>query len=181
MAPKRQRPNILVTGTPGTGKSSLCLSLLSSLLDGYQYHNISEIAINNNFIETDDAVRNTKVIDEDKVNDFLEDAGVGSFGPKDGGHLVDYHSSDFFPERFFDLVVSLSTPLEVLNQRLLNRGYPEAKVEENLSCETFQVSLIEAIESYPDIPVVELESATIDDFANIEETLGQMIKEFEQK
>ncbi len=39
-----------------------------------------------------------------------------------GGCVVDYHGSDFFPERWFDLIVVLRTDNTVLYDRLLQRG-----------------------------------------------------------
>jgi adenylate kinase len=39
----------------------------------------------------------------------------------DGGVVVDYHSCDFFPEDWFDLIVVLRTSTEVLFDRLEKR------------------------------------------------------------
>lgn len=39
-----------------------------------------------------------------------------------GGNIVDYHSCDFFPERWFDLVVVLQTDNTVLYERLEKRS-----------------------------------------------------------
>ena len=41
----------------------------------------------------------------------------------DGGTVVEYHSCDFFPERWFDLVVVLTTDNASLYDRLAARGY----------------------------------------------------------
>lgn len=38
-----------------------------------------------------------------------------------GGNIVDYHSSDFFPERWFDIVFVLRTDNTTLFDRLSNR------------------------------------------------------------
>ena len=40
---------------------------------------------------------------------------------KGGGNIVDYHSCDIFPERWFDAVVVLQTDNGVLYERLTNR------------------------------------------------------------
>jgi adenylate kinase len=40
---------------------------------------------------------------------------------EEGGILVDYHGCDFFPERWFDLVVVLQTDNSILHDRLSNR------------------------------------------------------------
>ena len=51
----------------------------------------------------------------------------------EGGTVVEYHSCDFFPERWFDLVVVLQAETSVLWDRLAEggRNYSEAKIKEN--------------------------------------------------
>jgi len=39
----------------------------------------------------------------------------------EGGNVMDFHSCDFFPERWFDLVVVLRTDNSILHPRLENR------------------------------------------------------------
>lgn len=38
-----------------------------------------------------------------------------------GGNIVDFHTCDFFPERWFDLVVVLRTDNSILYPRLVSR------------------------------------------------------------
>ena len=38
-----------------------------------------------------------------------------------GGNIVDFHSCDFFPERWFDLVIVLQTDNTILYDRLEKR------------------------------------------------------------
>ena len=47
--------------------------------------------------------------------DELEDSMAG------GGNVVDYHSCDFFPERWFDAVFVLRTDNTILYDRLAKR------------------------------------------------------------
>ena len=75
-----------------------------------------------------------------------------------GGVVVDHHASDFFPERFFDIVFVLRTDTTLLYDRLKTRGYNEAKLQENVQCEIFQTLLDEARESYAHERVHELKS-----------------------
>lgn len=65
-----------------------------------------------------------------------------------GGVVVDHHSSDFFPERFFDLVIVLQTDHTVLYDRLTKRGYAAKKIQENVQCEIMHVPIEEAQRSY---------------------------------
>ena len=67
-----------------------------------------------------------------------------------GGNIVDYHGCDFFPERWFDLVIVLQTDNTVLWNRLEKRGYKENKIQENVQCEIMRVIAEEARDSYAD-------------------------------
>lgn len=67
---------------------------------------------------------NSHVLDEDKLLDHIEDR----MNSNQGGAVVDYHGSDFFPERWFDYVIILRCPTEILFDRLSQRGYDEFKV-----------------------------------------------------
>ncbi len=52
------------------------------------------------------------IINEDKVIDELEPFIA------QGNNVVDHHGADFFPERFFDLVIVLTCDIEILYPRL---------------------------------------------------------------
>lgn len=112
---------------------------------------------------------------------------------EEGGILVDYHGCDFFPERWFDLVVVLQTDNSILHDRLtgryyklnfdssafqsprphicelwlnlIRRGYTGSKLKNNIECEIFQVLLEEARESYREDIVMPLRSDNVDDIS----------------
>jgi len=149
-------PNILVCGTPGTGKTSLCESILEELPE-MNHINISNFAIENNLHEGKDEELDCYVIDEDKILDELEDIMATR------NNIVDYHSCEFFPERWFDLVIVLRTTNDVLFPRLENRGYSTNKITENITAEIMQVILEEAISSYQMEIVWEMENNSVDD------------------
>lgn len=60
-------PNVLITGTPGVGKSSLCEELVKRLGEGYRWHNVSKIAKDNKFVGEYDEELDCPELDEDKV------------------------------------------------------------------------------------------------------------------
>jgi len=64
------------------------------------------------------------------------------------GVVADFHMTDLFPERYFDLVLVLRTNTEILFDRLTARGYSEKKRSENMQAEIMQVILDEAREAY---------------------------------
>ena len=91
----RTNPNVLIAGTPGTGKSSICKEL-QQLLPDFKYIQISEFCKNNDCIESRDDKLDTDVIDEDLMIDKLEPIITR------GGYLIDYHSADLFPKELID-------------------------------------------------------------------------------
>uniref|UniRef100_A0A7S4HIJ6 Adenylate kinase isoenzyme 6 homolog n=1 Tax=Vannella robusta TaxID=1487602 RepID=A0A7S4HIJ6_9EUKA len=134
------RPNILITGTPGTGKSTTAESV--ALNTGLRHVELSQLVKTDQLYSEFDEEYNSYVIDEDKVCDTLEPI------MQQKGVVVDYHGSDFFPERWFDLVVVLRADNTVLYDRLKARGYHDKKITENVECEIMQVLLDEAKDSY---------------------------------
>ena len=57
-----------------------------------------------------------------------------------------------------DVVVVLRTSPKVLRGRLNDRGWPQAKVEENVEAEAVGVILVESTELEPPVPVYELDT-----------------------
>ena len=141
-AAPRARPNVLITGTPGTGKSSLAERVAAAA--GMTQYDVSATAKAEKMVEEYDEEMDTHVIDEDAVLDHMEER----LGTNDGGFVVDYHSCDLFPERWFDLVVVLTCDNSTLYDRLEARGYKASKITKNVECEIFQAVVEEARESY---------------------------------
>ena len=144
-------PNILVTGTPGTGKTTFCQILahqLNSLLApkttqySFAHIELSKLISSQHLYTEWDNENNCSIFDEDMVLDHME-----TFIMK-GGFIVDFHTSAFFPERYFDLVFVLTCNSKVLYERLKKREYSEKKIENNMDCEIFGECKAEAEESY---------------------------------
>merc|ERR1712232_1427358 len=74
-----------------------------------------------------------------------------------GGCLVDFHSSGFLQDDWFDLAVVLRTDTSTLYGRLEKRHYPEAKIRQNVEAEIFQTCLEETRELFEDSSVEVLE------------------------
>ena len=162
----RKRPNILVTGTPGSGKTSTA-SLIAEEL-GLKHINVGELIKQYKFYDGFDDTLETHILDEDKLLDLMESM-FQECADNSMGIVADYHSCELFPERWFDLVLVLRTNTDILYDRLEKRGYNEKKRSENLEAEIMQVVLEEARESY-DLEIVhEVPSNTVEDMeSNVE-------------
>jgi adenylate kinase len=155
---KVKRPNILITGTPGTGKSSLAEAVSKKI--GFEYMNVGDMVKDSKFYSEYNEEFDTYIMDDDKEDQLLD-----AIEPvvKQGGVVVDYHSPGIFGESWFDLVLVLRADTEVLFDRLTQRNYSEKKRTENMECEIMEVVLEDARESYDESMVHELPSNTLDD------------------
>ena len=150
---KKVLPNILITGTPGTGKTTLSSILTHQLNEflasidisetiRFKHLEVSKIVNENKLYSNIDENLDCTVFDEDKLLDFLEPHVPA------GGYIVDFHSNSFFPERYFNFVFVMKTANTVLYDRLKAREYSELKIKNNVECEIFQECYNDAMESY---------------------------------
>lgn len=168
---RRTLPNILITGTPGTGKTTLCSELASRIAD-LDWINVADLAKENNLYMSYDHQYHCPVLDEEKLMDEMEDR----MGEPFGGKIVDYHGCDFFPKRWFDAVFVLRTNTDLLYDRLASRGYEGKKLEDNVQCEIFQVLVDEAKSAYDEEIVHELMSDTPDQMEDNLEKISTWIQ-----
>ncbi|EIW69097.1 hypothetical protein TREMEDRAFT_31233 [Tremella mesenterica DSM 1558] len=155
----RQHPIILITGTPGTGKTlhSDLLALNSQDTSSPLVHlNVGDIVKQNGFHEGWDEEWQSWIVDEDKLLDWMEEKVNPFDGPAETGFIIDHHDPSLFPERWIDSVVVLTCDNSVLHDRLTSRHYPEKKLHENITAEIMQTCLTETRESYVEEIVVQL-------------------------
>ncbi|CAG01320.1 unnamed protein product, partial [Tetraodon nigroviridis] len=164
-----KKPNILLTGTPGVGKTTLGKELAQRT--GLVYVNVGDLAQEGQLYDGYDDEYKCPILDEDRVVDELEDKMT------EGGVIVDYHGCDFFPQRWFDIVFVLRTDNTQLYTRLESRGYTGKKLEHNLQCEIFQMIYEEAMDAYSHEIVHMLWSNTPED---LERNLEQIVLWTEQ-
>lgn len=177
----RSQPNIIVTGTPGVGKTSHCEQLAANT--GLKHLCINQIVKDRDCHDGWSEDHKSWIVDEDKVRvsyficqpviapDLMKSQLLDSLEDEvpAGGYFIDWHACDLFPKSWIDLVVVLRTDSTKLYDRLKARQYPEAKLQENLDSEIMEVLLLEARESYDEEVVVELRSDEADDIeGNVE-------------
>ncbi|EST09474.1 Adenylate kinase isoenzyme 6 [Kalmanozyma brasiliensis GHG001] len=198
----RSYPNIVITGTPGTGKSTHS-SLLASTYSppSSSSHPLRQIDVGalvkqegfyTDYLEEWQSYE----VNEDQLLDHLEPlTGTKAPEPIDGeefdedelrqakqqdeddeargGLVLDWHTCDVWPERWADLVVVLRCDHSVLWERLEKRGYPLKKIQENNEAEIMGVVADDARSSYPAEAVVEL---TSQESGDVEENVERIIQ-----
>ncbi|KAF8912806.1 AAA domain-containing protein [Gymnopilus junonius] len=163
-------PVIVLTGTPGTGKSTHAELLVNESPIPLRNINVSEWVKERGLYENYDEEWQTYTIDEDRLLDELEPLAA------EGGLILDWHTCEVFPERWADLVVVLRCDHSKLWDRLEKRGYSLKKIQENNEAEIMQVVLEEARSSYPPQIVIELQSETTEDLESNIARLVEWIK-----
>ncbi|KAL2036966.1 hypothetical protein N7G274_010251 [Stereocaulon virgatum] len=157
----RTQPNIVITGTPGVGKTSHCELLAANTV--LKHLSINQVVKDRGCHDGWDAEFKSWIVDEEKLLDSLETE------VPNGGYIIDWHACDLFPESWIDLVVVLRTDSTKLYDRLKARNYPEKKLQENLDSEIMEVLLEEAREGFDADVVVELRSDEVGDLqSNVE-------------
>lgn len=130
---------IIVTGTPGTGKTTYAKQLAAKL--GYTYLDLNEFIMQRGLSEGKDPLRDAIIVDEEAL--------LIALLPKVAANpelVVDGHFSHILPREHVAKCYVLKCELKELERRLKARGYSEEKVRENLDAEIFDTCLHEAEE-----------------------------------
>ena len=118
-------PNILITGTPGVGKTSFAILLQEKLkeLKGLDFKNINigKIVNEKKLYKNWNKEFNVPEFDDEMINKELEPY------LNDGGVILDFLSNYFFPEKDINLVVLLRCNNTELYDRLKARGHNDKK------------------------------------------------------
>ncbi|KAL8831555.1 MAG: hypothetical protein Q9191_000798 [Dirinaria sp. TL-2023a] len=164
----REKPNIIVTGTPGVGKTSHCELLAQST--GLKHLSINHVVKERGCHEGWDKEHKSWIVNEDELLDSIEKELY------QGGYILDWHACDLFPESWVDLVIVLRTDSKHLYDRLKARDYPEQKLQENIDTEIMEVLLDEARNAYDQEIVIELQSNEPEDLETNVERIGEWLE-----
>jgi adenylate kinase len=132
---------IVVTGTPGTGKTTLAKALAKK--HKLAYIDVSKLIKEKRIYDSYDRKRKCFVVDTKKLNRELI-----KIIKKNNKVVIDSHLSHYLPKKHVDLcIVVRCRNLKELKKRLIKRGYSSEKVRENLYAEIFDTCLSEAQEA----------------------------------
>lgn len=150
---------ILITGTPGTGKTTISRLLAEKI--NYEHIDVSElIKTKKAYNSVDDSLQCT-IYDEIILNSEL--CKFINKKPK----IFDFHSAEVFDKKWLCLVVVLRTDNSILYERLQQRNYSKAKISENVEAEIMQVVLDDAFLCFEKDIVIELQNNNQDDIERI--------------
>ncbi|KAL1886067.1 factor activating pos9 [Ceratocystis pirilliformis] len=164
----RTQPNIIITGTPGVGKTTHCEIVAERV--GLKHLSVNQIVKDRECHDGYDDELSCYIVDDDKLLDAIEDEVAN------GGYIIDWHACDLFPESWIDLVVVLRAQSETLYDRLEARNYAEAKLQENLDSELMDVLITEAREGFEESIVVELNSNTTEEMDENIDRISSWVK-----
>ena len=129
---------LIISGTPGTGKTTIARILSKEL-------QLDLIEINALVKENPELVtgkeNGTLIIDLEKLNEKIKERQniiiEGHFA-----HLLNFKSA---------IIIVLRTHPEELERRLTKKGFGKRKIKENVEAETLDACLIEALENYNEV------------------------------
>jgi adenylate kinase len=155
---------IIITGTPGTGKTSITEALKKEF--DAEYISINSLLENYDLNMGTDSKRGYKIVDTVKMIPIID--CIRNRTDKDyvifEGHLAqDYPNAD--------LVIVLRCNPEVLKERLAKRNWKEEKIDENISAEILGICTQESYEFYDD-KIQEIETSKL----SISELKDEIIK-----
>jgi len=131
---------ILVTGTPGVGKTTVSRKLASKL--NASYIGVTELVKKQKLIIGIDEDRQTLVADTEKVSEQLQQ----TLAKTEGRAIIEGHYVvDVVPKKDVNTVFVLRRDPRELKSELENRGYGEKKLWENLAAEILDVCLWDAL------------------------------------
>lgn len=130
---------LLVTGTPGVGKTTL--SSLIAKKDSISAINIGDLIKNLSLYSRVSKKYDTLIYDPAKVKKALNKRieGMSSF-------VIDTHDPESVSFIDFDLIVVMKMDCKTLSARYRQRGYSERKAAENLEAEIMEVVYNDVIE-----------------------------------
>jgi adenylate kinase len=169
---KRFRRVILVTGTPGVGKTSISRSLASKL--DAVYISLAELVEQERLISGVDKARGTLIADTDRVSKRMQEIIKGSERDViiDGHYAVDVVQ----PKNVHLVFVLRRDPIE-LKSVMESRGFSERKLWENLAAEILDVCLWDAVSACGSDKVCEIDVSG----KRIEEVLKDVILVLKEK
>lgn len=140
---------ICVSGSVATGKTTLAKKLSKFLK--FKYIDVDKVIEENKLVKGYDKKRRSKIVDEKKLVKVL----TKIIKESKESLVIDSHFSHYINPKYVDLCVVTKCDLKELKKRLKKKKYLNAKVDENLQVEIFDIISTEALDKKHKVIIVE--------------------------
>lgn len=145
---------IAVTGTPGTGKSTISRKISAEW--GCELVDLNSLIEEKNIYDTDRD--GTKVVDPEELEGIVWDR----ISETNRDVVLDGHLSHLLSSDLITDIIVLRTNPKTLRERLKNRGYSGNKLQENVEAETIGVIVGEILDLHGSERVYEIDTTQTD-------------------
>lgn len=140
---------VAITGTPGTGKTSVSNEIRKK---GFNVIDLNNIACEKDFIIKKDKIRNSYIVDTNKLNKFIKKNFLS-----DKIIFIEGHLSHLL--NCIDKVILLRCHPEKLENNLQKKGWSKNKIKENIEAEILDIILCETIEIHSKKNIFEIDTS----------------------
>ena len=156
---------ILITGTPCVGKTTVARELATSL--DALYVNLTELAKQHNLVLGEDRERHTTIVDENKMRHKLTE--MINSAEKTNIVIDGHYAAAVTPKNKVTRVFVLRRNPVELREFMVQCGFKNQKLWENLASEILDICLVEALQEQEEEKVCELDAT--------EKTIGEVVGE----
>ncbi len=142
---------IVISGTPGTGKTSVAKELSKRL--NARYIELSSLVISKGLYEEFDKERGSYVINEELLKNYIRRVVTESKGYV----VIDSHYGEIIDDDIIEKIFVLRLHPRELLSRLKSKGWPGRKIAENVEAEIIGVCTYNAINEHPSYKVCEVD------------------------
>lgn len=163
---------IFISGTPTVGKTTIASKLAEEL--NAKLIKVNDFAFENNLVLGKDSKKGYKIIDIDNLNEKLQDYFKES---SEEIIIVEGHLSHLCSNA--DKIIILRVNPDILKNRLIDRGYSNSKIKENLEAEALNVCGCEAFDIHGEnVNEIDVSNLEIEEAVSLLEDIINDDKEF---
>ncbi len=153
LRPRSRRNMVVITGTPGTGKTTISKAIAKSI--HADYLSLTRFVTSNELYSGIDRERSSKIVDIERTRESLR-----SLPSRGDLIIVDTHVADSIPRERTRKVIVLRCHPKVLESRLRKKGWGANKVRENVLAEMLDACYMIAISYYGAKKVYQLDTSS---------------------
>ncbi len=151
--------NIIISGTPGCGKTSVAIEI-SRILQA-RVISLNELAISDKFSFEYDEERKTYIVDFDEFLPYILKK-IDKIKQADPQFLIiESHFSDIIPEKFIDYAFILRCDPDELYKRLEQKEFTSEKIIENIQAEILGNCVNYFVQKQTNFPLFEINTTNL--------------------